>query len=83
MTVLAWIVFGFIVGVITHLIDPVESWGGILGTIILGVVGSLIGGFLANITLGLGISGFNLESFIIATLGALLLLFIQRSFRRV
>lgn len=83
MTILAWVIFGLIVGVITHLVDPSESWGGILGTIVLGVAGALVGGFLANITLGLGVTGFNFQSFAIAVLGALLVLFIQRSFRRV
>lgn len=83
MTLFAWVIFGLVVGVITHLIDPAESWGGILGTIVLGIIGAIVGGFLANLTLGLSISGFNFQSFIIAVLGALLVLFVQRSFRRV
>ena len=83
MNIVAWIVFGLIVGVVTHLVDPAESWGGILGTIILGIIGSVVGGVLANLTLGLSVTGFNFQSFVIAILGALLVLFVQRSFRRV
>jgi uncharacterized membrane protein YeaQ/YmgE (transglycosylase-associated protein family) len=82
MTILAWIVFGLIVGIITHLIDPVKSQGGIFGTILLGIVGALVGGLLANVTLGLSVTGFNFQSFMIAVLGSLLVLFAQRSFGR-
>lgn len=82
MGVLSWIVFGLIVGFLANLIDPSPSQGGLIGTLLLGVLGSLVGGFLGSLIFGVGVSGFNVSSFIIAVLGSLLLLILQRSFRR-
>lgn len=78
MDILTWVVFGLIVGIVANIIDPRPSSGGILGAIVLGVVGALIGGFLGNLLFGVGVTGFNISSFIIAVLGSLLLLFIAR-----
>jgi len=81
MSVIGWIVFGLIAGVIANAIDPRPSSGGIVGAIVLGIVGAMTGGFLANLLLGVDITGFNLASFVVAVAGALLLLFIGRAFR--
>lgn len=82
MNILAWVVFGTIVGTIANLIDPRPSAGGIAGSVVLGVVGAVVGGWLANLFFGVGITGFNFQSLIIAVLGSLLLLLIQRAFFR-
>jgi uncharacterized membrane protein YeaQ/YmgE (transglycosylase-associated protein family) len=82
MNLLSWLIFGLIVGIVAHMVDPAPDGGGIVGTLILGVLGALVGGFLANLVFGVGISGFNFTSFIVAVLGSLLLLFIQRAVRR-
>lgn len=82
MNILAWIVFGLIVGWIANTVDPRPTQGGLLGTIILGILGALLGGFLGSIIFGISVTGFNLSSFILAVLGALLVLFIQRGFVR-
>lgn len=81
MSIIAWIVFGLIVGIIANIIDPKPAQGGLLGTIILGILGALIGGFLGSLLFGVGVSGFNLSSFIVAVIGALVLLFIGRTLR--
>lgn len=73
--------FGLLVGIIANLVDSSPARGGIGGAILLGVIGALVGGFLANIIFGFSISGFSLPSVIIASLGALLLLFIGRAIR--
>lgn len=83
MNVLSWIVFGLIVGIVAHFLDPRDARGGVVGTVILGILGALVGGFLANLVLGISIRGFDFESFVVAVLGALLLLFIQRAVRRI
>ena len=83
MNILAWIVFGLIVGVIANLIDPRPSSGGMMGAIVLGILGAVVGGFLANTIFGASISGFNFTSLAIATLGSLLLLFVGKGLRRV
>lgn len=79
MNILAWLVFGLIIGVIANIIDPRKSSGGILGAIVLGIVGALVGGFLGNLLFGVSVTGFNLSSFIVAVLGSLLVLFIGRA----
>lgn len=78
MDILAWIVFGLIVGIIANLLDPKPSSGGILGSIVLGITGALVGGWLGNLIFGVGITGFNLSSFIVAVVGSLAVLFIGR-----
>ena len=69
---------GFIVGVVAKLIMPGKDPGGFIITILLGIAGALVGGFIAS-ALGFGgVTGFNLGSIVIAILGAVLLLFIYR-----
>jgi uncharacterized membrane protein YeaQ/YmgE (transglycosylase-associated protein family) len=82
MDLLAWAVFGLIAGVIANAIDPHESSGGILGAIVLGVVGAMVGGFLANLVFGVGVSGFNISSLVVAVLGSLLVLMAGRALSR-
>lgn len=81
MNILAWIVFGLVVGIIANYIDPQPARGGVLGTILLGVLGALLGGFLGDLIFGMGVTGFNLSSFIVAVIGSLILLAISRAFR--
>ncbi len=81
MNPLSWIVFGLIVGSLAYLLDPRAS-GGIFSSIILGIVGAMVGGFLGNAIFGVGVSGFNLSSFVVAIGGSLLVLAAQRMFLR-
>lgn len=82
MNIIAWIVFGAIVGWIANLIDPTPARRGFLGAIVLGILGALLGGFLGSLLFGVDITGFNLSSFIVAVIGALVLLFVGRAFTR-
>lgn len=72
MGIIAWIVFGLIAGVIAKLIMPGRDGGGFILTCILGIVGAVVGGWLATM-FGIGgtISGFNLHSFLVAVVGAI------------
>ena len=81
MNILTWIVFGLVVGIIANLIDPKPAQGGMSGTILLGVLGALLGGFLGDLIFGVGEIGFNLSSFIVAVIGSLILLALSRAFR--
>ncbi len=82
MGFLSWILFGLIAGIIAKVIMPGKDPGGLVITILIGVVGAFLGGFIAA-QLGLGsIQGFDLRSFIIAVAGAVLLLFIYRRVRQ-
>ena len=81
MSFLAWIAMGLLVGVLAKVIMPGKDPGGFIVTILIGIAGASVGGFLST-RLGLGdVTGFNLPSVIIATLGALLLLFGYRRLR--
>lgn len=80
---ISWVLFGLIVGVITHLVDPADTESSIFSTTLLGILGAVVGGLLANLLFGVGIGGFNLISFIIAVGGSLFLLFVQRAVRKV
>ena len=78
MGILSWIILGAIAGTIGKLIMPGNDPGGFIITIVLGIAGALVGGFIAS-ALGFGgVNGLNIWSIIIAVLGAILLLFIYR-----
>jgi uncharacterized membrane protein YeaQ/YmgE (transglycosylase-associated protein family) len=74
MGILSWIVFGLIAGILAKWIMPGDDPGGIIVTILIGVVGASVGGYVGSL-LGLGtVSGFDLRSFFVAVLGAVILL---------
>lgn len=81
MDILMWIIFGAITGTIANFIDPHPSRGGILGSLVLGIVGGIVGGFLGSVIFGVGVTGFNVTSFILAVAGSLIVLFGARSLR--
>lgn len=83
MGILAWIVFGLIAGIIAKFIMPGRDGGGVILTIILGIVGAVVGGWLATF-FGIGgdVTGFNLGSFMVAVVGAIVVLAIYRLVRR-
>jgi len=75
MGFLAWIVVGAIAGFLANLI--MGSSKGLLMMVVLGIVGGLVGGFVATSVLKMGtVDGINLESIFIATLGAIAVLFV-------
>ena len=78
MGILAWIVIGLIAGALAKLIMPGDDPGGIIVTIVIGIVGAFVGGFVVNLLGGAGVSGFNIWSILVATLGAIILLAIYR-----
>jgi uncharacterized membrane protein YeaQ/YmgE (transglycosylase-associated protein family) len=74
--VLGWIVFGLIVGVVAKLLMPGPDPGGMILTILLGIAGALIGGFLGR---AIGLYGPNdAAGIIMSVLGAIVLLFAYR-----
>ena len=81
MGLLSWIVFGLLAGIIAKFLMPGRDGGGVILTIVLGIVGAVVGGFIAT-ALGLGdVTGFNIRSFIIAVGGAILVLLLYRRFK--
>ena len=75
MNIIAWLVLGLIAGALAKLIYPGHQGGGILATIGLGLLGSLVGGFIGQALLGVS-AGFSVPGIICAILGAMLLIFI-------
>ena len=72
--ILAWIVFGLLAGVIAKVLLPGNDPGGWIVTILIGIAGAVLGGWIGT-QIGFGtVTGFNLKSFGIAVGGALLLL---------
>jgi uncharacterized membrane protein YeaQ/YmgE (transglycosylase-associated protein family) len=78
MGIIAWIVVGLIAGALAKLILPGDDPGGIIVTILIGIVGAFVGGFVFSLFGGAGVSGFNVWSILVATVGAIILLLIYR-----
>ncbi|MGE5842235.1 MAG: GlsB/YeaQ/YmgE family stress response membrane protein [Deltaproteobacteria bacterium] len=82
MGVFSWIIMGLIVGVLAKFLMPGKDPGGIFVTILIGIAGAFVGGFVGS-RMGLGsVSGFNVGSIALATGGALLLLIVYRLVKR-
>ncbi len=77
MSIIYWIVFGLIAGSIANFIAP-SSRGGIVGSAVLGIIGAVVGGYLGEKFFGVGITGFNLMSFVVAIIGSLIILSLSR-----
>ena len=76
LAILGWILFGLIVGLVAKLVMPGQDPGGIVMTTALGIVGAMLGGFVGRL-LGLYQAGEG-AGYIMATLGAVLILFVYR-----
>ena len=86
MNILAWIVLGLIAGALAKAIYPGTQGGGILGTMLLGIIGAFVGGSLYNLlttgSLALTASGLSLGGILVAVVGAIIALFIYYAFTR-
>jgi uncharacterized membrane protein YeaQ/YmgE (transglycosylase-associated protein family) len=76
MAILYWALFGLIAGAIAKFLMPGKDPGGIIVTILLGIVGAVVGGFIGT-RIGWGdVSGFNIRSMLLAVGGGVLVLFV-------
>ncbi len=77
MGFIGWIVLGLIAGAIAKAIMPGEQGGGWLVTLLLGVVGAVVGGWIGSAVFGVGIEEFwSLSTWLLAIGGALIVLLI-------
>jgi uncharacterized membrane protein YeaQ/YmgE (transglycosylase-associated protein family) len=76
MSILGWILFGLIVGIVAKFVMPGRDPGGFIVTILLGIVGALVGGFLGR-AFGLYREG-DPVGFIMAVVGSIVLLLLYR-----
>jgi uncharacterized membrane protein YeaQ/YmgE (transglycosylase-associated protein family) len=86
MSIIGWIILGLIAGAIAKAILPGRQGGGWLMTLLLGVVGAVIGGWIGSAIFGIGLEEFwSIQTWIVAILGAILVLaiwgFVTRSSR--
>jgi len=81
MSIIAWILLGLIAGAIAKLLMPGRDPGGIIVTVLIGIVGALIGGFIWNLASGNDSYGdFDIGGIIIAIVGSMILLWGYRQF---
>jgi uncharacterized membrane protein YeaQ/YmgE (transglycosylase-associated protein family) len=80
MSILAWIVLGLVAGWLAGMLMRGGGYG-LVGDLVLGVLGAIVGGWLTGLLLGQDLmTGFNIQSLIVAVLGAVVLIGISRLF---
>ena len=77
--IITWIVVGGLAGRVASMITKTDASMGVFGNIVAGVIGAFVGGFLVGLLGGSGFTGFNIWSFLVALLGAVVVLFIWRA----
>jgi uncharacterized membrane protein YeaQ/YmgE (transglycosylase-associated protein family) len=80
MSIIGWIVLGLIAGAIAKAIMPGNDPGGILITMLLGVVGAVLGGFVGSAIFGVGLENFwSIQTWLVAIIGSIVVLAIYRA----
>lgn len=82
MNIIIWIIFGGLVGWVASLIMKTDAQQGLFLNIVVGIVGAALGGWLMSFFGAGGVEGFDLYSFLVALLGASVLIAIVRAIRR-
>ncbi len=78
MGILAFIVVGLVAGLLAKLVMPGDDPGGLIVTTLIGIAGAFVGGLVVQFLGGAGVTGINIWSILVATLGAVILLAIYR-----
>ena len=83
MGIIAWIIIGLLAGAIAKMLMPGKDPGGIIVTMLIGIVGGLLGGWLGKVIFGVdSIDGFfDISTWIAAIVGALVILFAWNAIR--
>ena len=74
MGIISWILVGLMAGLLAKWMMPGSGPGGLIITILIGMAGASIGGYIARLLGGTGATGLNAWSILVATLGAIILL---------
>lgn len=82
MGIILWIIFGGLAGWIASVIMKTDSGQGTVKDIIMGIIGAVVGGFLMGLFGQSGVNGFNLYSFIVAIIGAIVVIYLGRMLNR-
>ena len=79
MGMLAWIIVGLVAGILAKIAMPGPDPGGTILTVVIGIAGAVVGGLILNaILVRSGLTGFDIPTVLVATLGAVLLLTVYR-----
>ena len=81
MGIIMWILFGALVGWLSSMFMNTDSGQGALGNIIMGIIGSVVAGFLMPLLGMSGVTGFNLYSVLVAVIGAVVVIYVGRMLR--
>lgn len=81
MGIIGWIIIGALAGWIASKVTGNGREMGAFMNIVVGIIGGVLGGFVVNMLGGVGITGFNIWSFVVATIGSIILLMIVNAFR--
>ena len=81
MSIIAFIVLGGIAGWLASIIMKTDASQGIILNIVVGIVGAFIGGFVFNFFGDTGVTGFNIYSLVVATVGAVILIWLTKLLR--
>lgn len=79
--IITWVVVGGLAGWVASMITKTDAEQGLLGNIVAGIIGGVVGGFLVGLLGGEGFTGFNVWSFLVALLGAVVVLAIWKAVR--
>lgn len=82
MGIIGWIIIGALAGWIASKITGNNEEMGAFKNIIVGIIGGFLGGLVVNLVGGVGITGFNVWSLLVATGGAIILLLIFNTFKK-
>ncbi len=80
MGIIGWIILGGLAGWLASVVTGNNGGMGILLNIVVGIIGAFLGSFLFSYINGASVTGFNLGSFLVAFVGATILLFIMNIF---
>ncbi|MEK7494653.1 MAG: GlsB/YeaQ/YmgE family stress response membrane protein [Patescibacteria group bacterium] len=82
MGILLWIIFGALVGWVASMVMGTDGNQGAVLNIVVGIIGAVVGGYVMSFFGETGVTGFNLYSFLVALLGAVILIAIVKAFRK-
>lgn len=82
MGFIGWIILGGLAGWVASMVQGTDSQMGVFANIVVGIIGAFIGGLVFSLFGGEGVTGFNIYSFVVALVGALILLSVVKLFWR-
>jgi len=86
MGILSWIVVGLIAGMLAKWIMPGDQKAGFFATMGLGIAGGVVGGYIMSLIAGEGVTGFSIQTLLVATVGAVVVLlvygFVRKSLKK-